>query len=98
MGLLDNYEPKNVWKYFEEFSQIPHGSGNTKEISDYVVKFAEDHGLKYRQDDVNNVVICKDATEGYENSDPVIIQGHIDMVAVKDDDVDKDVEKNLQRY
>ena len=94
MGLLETCEPKAVWKFFEEFSQIPHGSGNTKEISDYVVKFAEDHGLKYRQDDVNNVVIFKDATEGYENSDPVILQGHIDMVAVKDDDVDKDLEKD----
>ena len=94
MGLLDSYEPKEVWKYFEEFSQIPHGSGNIKEISDYVVKFAESRGLKYRQDESNNVVIFKDATEGYENSDPVIVQGHIDMVAVKDDDVDKDLLKD----
>ena len=74
MGLLETCEPKEVWKYFEEFSQIPHGSGNIREISDYVVKFAEDRGLKYRQDDVNNVVIFKDATEGYDNSEPVIIQ------------------------
>ena len=94
MGVLDNYEPKAVWKFFEEFSKIPHGSGNTKEISDYVVKFAEDRGLKYRQDESNNVVIFKDATEGFENSDPVILQGHIDMVAVKDEGVDKDLEKD----
>lgn len=69
MGLLDSYEPKSVWKFFEEFSKIPHGSGNTKEISDYVVEFAKERGLKYRQDEVNNVVIFKDATEGYEKSD-----------------------------
>lgn len=94
MGLLENYEPKEVWKFFEEFSQIPHGSGNIKEISDYIVKFAENRGLKYRQDELNNVVVFKDATEGYEKSDPVIIQGHIDMVAVKDDDVDKDLVKD----
>ena len=90
MGLLEGYEPKEVWSFFEEFSNIPHGSGNTKEISDYVAKFAEDRGLKYRQDEVGNVVIFKDATDGYDNSEPVIIQGHIDMVAVKEDDVDKD--------
>lgn len=94
MGLLEGYEPKEVWSFFEEFSQIPHGSGNTKEISDYMAKFAKDRGLKYRQDEVGNVVIFKDATDGYENSDPVILQGHIDMVAVKDDDVDKDLEKD----
>ena len=91
MGLLENQEPKAVWSFFEEFSMIPHGSGNTKEISDYIVKFAEDRGLKYRQDEANNVVIFKDATEGYEDSDVVILQGHIDMVAVKDEDVDKDL-------
>ena len=94
MGLLEGYEPKEVWSFFEEFSQIPHGSGNTKEISDYVANFAKDRGLKYRQDEVGNVVIFKDATDGYENSEPVILQGHIDMVAVKDDDVDKDLEKD----
>ena len=94
MGLLDNYEPKKVWEFFEEFSKIPHGSGNTKEISDYIVKFAKDRGLKYRQDEANNVVIFKDATEGYEDSDSVILQGHIDMVAVKDEGVDKDLEKD----
>ncbi len=94
MSVLKGYEPQEVFKFFEEISKIPHGSGNTKEISDYVVKFATDRGLKYRQDDKNNVVIFKDAAEGYENSDPVILQGHIDMVAVKDEDVDKDLEKD----
>ncbi|MCR5430112.1 MAG: beta-Ala-His dipeptidase, partial [Eubacterium sp.] len=94
MGVLKDYEPKRVFEFFEEFSMIPHGSGNTKEISDYLVEFAKSKGLKYRQDDLNNVVIFKDATEGYEDSDAVILQGHIDMVAVKDEDVDKDLEKD----
>ena len=94
MGVLDNYEPKKVFEFFEELSKIPHGSGNTKEISDFIVKFAEERGLKYRQDETNNVVVFKDASEGYEDSEPVILQGHLDMVAVKDDDVDKDLEKD----
>ena len=94
MGLLEGYEPKEVFKFFEEFSQIPHGSGHTKEISDYLVKFAEGKGLKYRQDEFNNVVIFKDASEGYEDADTVILQGHIDMVLAKNDDVDKDLVKD----
>ncbi len=94
MGLLDSYEPKEVWKFFEEISNIPHGSGNIKEISDYVAQFAKDRGLKHRQDEVGNVVVFKDATDGYEKSEPVILQGHIDMVAVKDDDINKDLKKD----
>ena len=94
MSLLKDYEPKKVLEFFEEFSKIPHGSGNTKGISDYLVKFAEERNLKCRQDDANNVVIFKDASEGYEDSDTVIMQGHIDMVAVKNEGVDKDLAKD----
>lgn len=94
MGVLSHLEPKEVFKYFEEICSIPHGSGNVKQISDYLVKFAEDHNIKYRQDELFNVVMWKDATPGYEDSETVVLQGHIDMVAVKDADCDKDLEKD----
>lgn len=94
MSLLNNYEPKKVWEYFEEISMIPRGSGNTKEISDYIVKFANNHGLKNRQEESNTVIIWKEGTKGYEKSDSIILQGHIDMVAVKDEGVEKDLEKD----
>lgn len=92
MTVLNNYEPKEVLKFFEEICGIPHGSGNVSMISDYLVNFAKERGLRYRQDDLKNVVIWKDGTAGYENSDPVIIQGHMDMVAVKEDACEKDME------
>ena len=57
MAVLENCEPKRVFHYFEEICKIPHGSGNTKQISDYLVQFAKDHDLKYVQDEMNNVVI-----------------------------------------
>ena len=57
MRALENCEPKRVFYYFEEFCKIPHGSGNTKQISDYLVSFAKEHGLEYVQDEMNNVVI-----------------------------------------
>ena len=47
MAILENFEPKNVFHYFEEICGIPHGSGNTKQISDYLVNFAKEHDLKY---------------------------------------------------
>ena len=81
---LENLEPKQVFGYFEDICSIPHGSRNTKKISDYLVAFAEKQGLEHYQDETNNVIIIKEATAGYENAAPVIIQGHIDMVCEKD--------------
>lgn len=92
MKVLENIKPVRVFEYFEEICSIPHGSGNVDKISEYLVEFAKKHNLKYRQDESKNVIIWKDATEGYENASPVIIQGHMDMVAVKETDCDKDME------
>lgn len=83
MSVLKNLQPERVFYYFEEITKIPHGSGNTKQISDYLVDFAREHGLKYIQDENNNVIIFKDASKGYEKSPSVILQGHMDMVCEK---------------
>ena len=73
--VLKNLEPKPVFKYFEDISQIPRGSGNERGISDFLVDFAKTRGLEVIQDDVLNIIIKKDGTKGYENSPRVIIQG-----------------------
>lgn len=86
MAKLNSINPSNVFKYFEEICNIPHGSGNMDAISKYCVKFAENHSLKFIRDDANNVIIFKPATAGYENSEPVILQGHLDMVCQKTED------------
>lgn len=89
-----NLESQKVFDYFEEFSGIPHGSRNTKQISDYLVDFAKAHDLEYYQDDANNVVMIQKATAGYENADPIIIQGHMDMVCEKENGCEIDFEKD----
>ena len=94
MAVLEGLKPERVFYYFEEICNIPHGSGNTKGISDYLVKFAKDHKLPCVQDDSNNVIICKSASEGYEDSQPVILQGHMDMVCEKKDSSSHDFEKD----
>lgn len=94
MAVLENCEPKRVFHYFEEITKIPHGSGNTKEISDYLVNFAKEHGLSYVQDEMNNVVIYKPAYKGYEDAPVVILQGHMDMVCEKRPDVEHDFTKD----
>ncbi len=94
MHKLSGVEPQKVFKYFEEISQIPRGSGNMEKISGYCVTFAKEHNLKYIKDDANNVIIYKDATQGFENADAVILQGHMDMVCQKTDESMADFEKD----
>ena len=84
MNPLQNTEPKEVFKWFYEISQVPRGSGNERAISDFLVKFAKDRNLEVHQDKAMNVIIKKPGTTGYEKSPTVIIQGHMDMVCEKD--------------
>ncbi|MGN0606822.1 MAG: aminoacyl-histidine dipeptidase [Oscillospiraceae bacterium] len=82
---VSELNPQNVFGYFSDICSIPHGSGNTGKIADYCVKFAKSHNLEYVKDTVGNVMIFKKASSGYENSEPVILQGHLDMVCEKTD-------------
>ena len=88
---LAGLEPAAVFGYFEEICAIPHGSGNTKKISDYLVKFAQEHDLRYIQDESNNVILFGPGTCGMEDHYPVILQGHMDMVCEKDADCPLDM-------
>lgn len=97
MRVLENLEPKKVFYYFEDICNIPHGSGNLDGISSYLAKFAADRGLFHIRDACNNVIIVKEASVGYEDVPPVILQGHMDMVAVKRSDCDIDMEKEPLR-
>ncbi len=81
---LAGIEPASVFAYFEEICAIPHGSRNTKMISDYLVEFAKAQNLRYIQDEANNVILFQEGTCGMEDHPPVILQGHMDMVCEKD--------------
>jgi len=89
---LAGLEPESVFGYFEKICSIPHGSGTTKAISDYLVSFAREHNIRYIQDELNNVILFGKGTQGYENHPPVILQGHMDMVCEKDADCPIDME------
>lgn len=84
MSVCKELKPQAVFRIFEEIAGIPHGSGNTKAISDYCVAFAKRLGLPVVQDAYYNIIIKKPGTPGYEDSEPVIIQGHMDMVCEKE--------------
>lgn len=83
MKKLENLNPKRVFHYFEEICAIPHGSGNVDEISNYLKHFAKERNLFVLQDELKNIIIIKEASAGYEEVAPIILQGHMDMVAVK---------------
>ena len=93
-SVISNLKPDTVFKYFEEISKIPRGSGNEKGISDYLVGFAKGLGLEVIQDDSLNIIIRKPGTAGYENSPGVILQGHMDMVNEKNSSTVHDFEKD----
>lgn len=88
--VMEHSPATRVFYYFEQLSHIPRGSGNTKEVSDYCAAFAREHGLEYYQDELNNVIIIREASAGYEAHKPYIIQGHLDMVCEKEKGYDID--------
>ena len=94
MSVIDNLEPKLVWKHFDEIRKIPRCSKHEEKIREYIVDFAKKQNLDHKVDKTGNVVIVKPATSGMENKTTVILQGHMDMVCEKNSDVDFDFSKD----
>lgn len=74
---------ERILKHFKDISNIPRGSGNEEEVSKFIEAFGKNLGLETKRDEVNNVIIIKPATPGFENSNTVVVQGHMDMVCEK---------------
>ena len=94
MSVIENLEPKQVWKHFDEISKIPRCSKHEEKIRDYVIDFAKKHNLKFKIDKSDNVVIFKSGSSGMENKPIIILQGHMDMVCEKNSDVVHDFTKD----
>lgn len=94
MDKLRNSKCSEVFRYFEEISAIPRCSGSEKQISSYMVEFAQNHGLEVIQDGALNIIIKKPASPGYESAPTVILQGHLDMVCEKNKGTAHDFDKD----
>lgn len=94
MANTKQIEPQKVFNWFYELNQIPRCSYDEKRVSDFLVDFAKERKLEVHQDELLNIIIKKPGTKGYENLDPVIIQGHMDMVCVKGQDSHHDFTKD----
>ena len=92
--VIKKIDYKKVFHFFEEISNVPRGSRYNQEISDYLVDFAKQRNLCYTQDEALNVVIIKEASKGCESMDSVILQGHMDMVCLKEADSTHDFLKD----
>lgn len=90
MSVLNDLNPKAVFEYFEMLSAIPRGSGDTAKIADFCIDFAKKNSLKSVRDSADNVIIFKEASKGYEKAEPIILQGHLDMVCQKKNGNTKD--------
>jgi dipeptidase D len=91
---LGNLKPELLWNHFEEICNIPRPSRKEQKVAQYVISVAKRNNLEYATDDFGNIVIRKPATPGKENLTPVVMQGHLDMVAEKNSDVVHDFDKD----
>ena len=92
MSILGNLEPKNVWQYFEQITQVPRPSKKEEKIIAFLLDFAAKNNLNAKRDAIGNVLITKPASPGMENKKSVLLQSHMDMVceANKDTKIDFD--------
>ena len=93
-SILENLEPKSLFKFFGEILSIPRPSKHEEKMTEYLVNWAKERNLEYVSDEIGNVIIRKGATKGKENSPWVCLQSHIDMVCEKNSDKDFDFEKD----
>ena len=83
---IRDLSPKLIWEIFDEITAVPRPSKREEKIIEYLISFAQKHGLDYSRDDIGNVVIRKGATAGYESLPTVVLQSHMDMVCEKNSD------------
>ena len=91
---ITELNPKIVWKYFHEITQVPRPSKKEGKIIAYLEKFAKEHNIAYKKDHVGNIVMTKPATPGYEDRVKVILQSHVDMVCEKNADTKHDFDND----
>ena len=91
---VQGLKPENLWRYFSELSDIPRESGNEEGVRQFLLAFAKEHNLEAVVDTIGNVIIRKQAYKGYGDRPWVALQGHMDMVCVKEEGSSHDFTKD----
>lgn len=81
---IESLAPQSVWRFFSGIAAVPRPSKREQKIRAYVKQLAESHKFKVREDAIGNLLIEVPATKGCENTPPIVLQGHLDMVCEKD--------------
>ncbi|MDH6535477.1 aminoacyl-histidine dipeptidase [Parabacteroides sp. 52] len=83
---ITDLNPKIVWKFFHEVTQVPRPSKKEGQIIAYLEGFAKQYNIALKKDEAGNILMSKPATAGMENRPTVILQSHMDMVCEKNSD------------
>ncbi len=96
---IKDLEPRLLWTYFDQITQVPRPSKKEEKIIQFMLDFGKSLNLETRKDDAGNVLISKPATPGKEHLAKVILQSHVDMVCEKNKDVVHDFDTDpIQTY
>lgn len=96
---VKDLKPALIWQCFDEITKVPRPSCHEEQIREYLMRFADKHGIAVKTDAVGNVVMSKKGSAGHENAPTVVLQAHMDMVAEKNSGVDHDFMKDpIQTY
>ncbi len=84
MNEYDALEPKAVWRLFADISRVPRESGHETAVMEMLQSWAEARSLRTKRDQAGNLLVKIPATRGHEKAEPLLIQGHADMVCEKE--------------
>ena len=90
---IRNTEPTELWNHFADLNAIPRPSKKEERIVAFIVDFGKKLGLETQVDAIQNVLIKKPATKGFENKKTIVLQSHLDMVHQKNDATQFDFER-----
>ncbi len=79
----DHAYTRKILSAFEQISQIPRPSKKEQKIVAWLMNWAIENGLEAKTDEALNVLIKVPPSSGYENSQTLVLQGHMDMVCEK---------------
>ncbi len=86
MSTIKDLDPQIIWKNFYLLTQVPRPSGHLEKIQQFLLQWAQEHGIEAFKDGAENIVMRKPATPGMENRQTAVLQAHMDMVPQKVDE------------
>jgi dipeptidase D len=87
---IEKLTPQSLWSNFAALNAVPRPSKREERVIQFMLDFGNKLGLETFTDKINNVIIKKPASSGFENRKTIILQSHLDMVHQKNADKDFD--------